>query len=59
VVLTFNERLEPAYAAVSVWSDGGHRVDLGDAAVSVHDPRRLSVSLAALRPGLAPWPGLL
>jgi methionine-rich copper-binding protein CopC len=51
VTLTFSERLEPAYATVSVWSEEGRRVDLGDSAVGAGDPRRLSVSLPPLAPG--------
>ncbi len=51
VTLGFSERLEPAYAAASVWREGGPRVDLGDAGVSARDPRRLSVSLPPLAPG--------
>lgn len=51
VELTFNERLEPAYARVSVWDDGGRQVDLRDGAVDPRDPRVLRVSLPPLAPG--------
>lgn len=51
VDLTFNERLEPSYSSVSVWSDKGTPVDLRDAAVAAGDPRRLGVSLPTLPPG--------
>jgi methionine-rich copper-binding protein CopC len=51
VDLTFNERLEPAYSSVSVWSDSGTQVDLRDAAVVAAEPRRLGVSLPVLSPG--------
>jgi methionine-rich copper-binding protein CopC len=51
VSLWFNERLERAYSAVSVWDQRDTRVDLGDAAVDPADPRRLDVSLTPLKPG--------
>lgn len=51
VDLTFNERLEPAYASVSVWDANGRQVDLKDAAVPASDPKRLTVSLPSLGPG--------
>jgi methionine-rich copper-binding protein CopC len=51
VELTFNERLEPAYAAVSVWDAAGQQVDRRDAAVAGDDPRQLRVSLPPLAPG--------
>jgi methionine-rich copper-binding protein CopC len=51
VELVFNERLEPAYARLSVEDAGGTRVDLADAAVSPEDGRRLTVSLPRLGPG--------
>jgi methionine-rich copper-binding protein CopC len=50
VELTFSERLEPAYASVSVLDAAGRQVDLGDAAVT-RDARRLGVSLPPLGPG--------
>jgi methionine-rich copper-binding protein CopC len=51
LTLTFSERLEPAYARLSVWDETGRRVDKGDAALSPADPRRLGVSLPPLPPG--------
>jgi methionine-rich copper-binding protein CopC len=51
VILTFNERLEPAYARVSVWDAAGSQVDLKDAAVDRDNARVLSVSLPALPAG--------
>jgi len=51
VTLTFSERLEPAYARLSVEDAKGGRVDLADAAVSRDDPRRLEVSVRPLGPG--------
>ncbi len=52
VELWFNERLEPAYSRASVTNEAGAQVDLRDVAVSAEDPRRLSLSLPALVPGL-------
>jgi methionine-rich copper-binding protein CopC len=49
--LWFSERLEPAYSTVTVESAAGARVDKQDAAVSVDDGHRLSVSLPMLPPG--------
>jgi methionine-rich copper-binding protein CopC len=51
VELTFNERLEPAYASVSVTDASGRQVDLKDAAVAREDGKRLTVSLPPLAPG--------
>lgn len=51
VELTFNERLEPAYSTVSVAGTDSARVDDGTVVVGPEDPRRLSVGLAALKPG--------
>jgi methionine-rich copper-binding protein CopC len=51
VELTFNERLEPAYSSVSVAAADSARVDDGNVVVGPEDPRRLSVGLAALKPG--------
>lgn len=51
VQLWFNERLEPAYSTVSVWSETGAQVDARDAAVGPDDPRRLSVRVQAGEPG--------
>jgi len=52
VQLWFNERLEPAYSTVSVWSEAGAQVDARDATVGPDDPRRLSVTVQAREPGL-------
>lgn len=52
VQLWFNERLEPAYSTVSVWSEAGAQVDARDVAVGPDDPRRLSVTVAARQPGV-------
>jgi methionine-rich copper-binding protein CopC len=51
VELTFNERLEPAYASASVWDEDGRQVDLQDAAVAPEDGKRVDISLPALGPG--------
>ncbi|HKW93524.1 MAG TPA: copper resistance CopC family protein [Methylomirabilota bacterium] len=52
VQLWFNERLEPAYSTVSVWSEGGTQVDGRDVTVGTNDPRRLSVSIEARGSGV-------
>jgi methionine-rich copper-binding protein CopC len=51
VELSFNERLEPAYSTVSVWSTADARVDDGKVAVGPDDPRRLTVGVPSLPPG--------
>jgi len=51
VRLWFSERIEPAYAKLSVWSEAGTQVDAGDAAVAPDDPALLSVSTSGLGPG--------
>ncbi len=51
VHLWFNERLEPAFSSVSVWSSAGTQVDAGDARVGHDDAKRLSVTLPPLPPG--------
>jgi methionine-rich copper-binding protein CopC len=51
VQLWFNERLEPAFSSVSVWSSAGTQVDAGDPRVSPDDAKRLSVTLPPLPPG--------
>jgi hypothetical protein len=51
VQLWFSERLEPAYATLSVWSEAGAQVDAGDAAVDAGDPRVLSTNAPNLAPG--------
>jgi methionine-rich copper-binding protein CopC len=49
--LWFNERLEPAYSRLSVWSRDGQRVDAGDVQVASSEPTRLSVGVPTLPPG--------
>ena len=51
VRLWFGERIEPAYAKLSVWSEDGKQVDAGDAAVDSNDQALLSVSTPNLGPG--------
>ena len=51
VKLWFSERIEPAYAQLSVWSEAGKQVDAGDAAVAPDGPALLSVSTPGLGPG--------
>ena len=51
VRLWFSERIEPAYATLSVWSEAGTQVDAGDAVVDSNDPALLSVSTPPLGPG--------
>ena len=51
VRLWFGERIEPAYAKLSVWSENGKQVDAGDAAVDSNDRALLSVSTPNLGPG--------
>lgn len=51
VELTFNERLEPAYSTVSVWTADNRRVDDGAVVVGPEDARRLSVGLSPLAHG--------
>jgi copper resistance protein C len=51
VALWFSERLEPAFARMSVWSADGTQVDLEDAQVTLDEPKKLSVSLRPLSPG--------
>jgi methionine-rich copper-binding protein CopC len=52
VELWFNERLEPAYATVTISSQAGAIVKTGDANVSGQDPKRVAVPLPALAPGV-------
>ena len=51
VQLWFNERLEPAYSRVAVWSAAGQRVDAGDVQVAPTEPTRLSVGVPPLPAG--------
>jgi len=52
VVLKFNERLEPAFSSLSVWSADGFQVDDQDVTVGPEDRRRLSVGLPRLEAGV-------
>ena len=52
VQLWFNERIEPAFAELSVWSKAGARVDSGDLEVDPDDPLAISVGVAPLAPGV-------
>jgi methionine-rich copper-binding protein CopC len=52
VEMWFSERIEAAYAELSVWSATGARVDRQNALVGPDDARRLSVRLLTLRPGV-------
>jgi hypothetical protein len=52
VQLWFNERLEPAYSALSVWDVKGRQVDDRRVLVDPDDPKQLSVGLAALGAGV-------
>ena len=52
VVLKFNERLEPAFSSLSVWSADGLQVDEQDVTVGPEDSRRLSVGLPRLEAGV-------
>jgi hypothetical protein len=51
VVLTFNERLEPAYTRLTVWDASGQQIDLRDGAVDPSNPKIVTVSLPRLGPG--------
>jgi len=51
VELWFNERIEPAYARLTVEDAGGMRVDDGEVTVGPDDPRKVSVALGVLAPG--------
>jgi methionine-rich copper-binding protein CopC len=51
VRLWFSERIEPAYARLSVWDAGGRQVDAGDAAVDPADATTLAVRTPDLRAG--------
>jgi methionine-rich copper-binding protein CopC len=52
VQLWFNERLEAQFCSLSVWNTAGQQVDSGDVQVGPEDLKKLSVSLAALAPGI-------
>ena len=51
VRLWFSERIEPAYARLSVSDAGGKQVDAGDAAVDPADSTTLAVRTPGLRAG--------
>ena len=51
VRLWFSERIEPAYARVSVWDAEGKQVDAGDAAVDQAGATTLAVRTPGLRAG--------
>jgi copper resistance protein C len=51
VQLWFNERLEPAFAQLTVSDDKGRPIDDKDARVDATDSRQLSVGLPTLGPG--------
>jgi methionine-rich copper-binding protein CopC len=51
VRLWFSERIEPAYAWLSVWDAEGKQVDAGDAAVDPAHPTTLAVRTPGLRAG--------
>jgi len=51
LVLTFNERLEPAFTRVSVWNASGQQVDLKDGGVDPSNPKVVTVTLPRLGPG--------
>ena len=51
VEMTYNERLEPAYSTVSVWTTANVQVDDKKVVVNPEDPRRLSVGLPPLARG--------
>jgi len=52
VQLWFNERLEPAYAVISIWNADRQRIHAGDGRVDTADPARLSVGVAPLPAGV-------
>jgi methionine-rich copper-binding protein CopC len=51
VQLWFNERLEPAYSRVSVWTADARRVDAGDVQLGPAERTRLSVGVPPLPAG--------
>jgi copper resistance protein C len=51
VELWFNERLEPAYASVTVSAQSGSPVITSGGRVTGEDPKRLSLELPTLSPG--------
>jgi methionine-rich copper-binding protein CopC len=51
VELVFNERLEPAYSTVSVWTADQRRIDDARVVVGPDDPRRLTVGVPPMGAG--------
>jgi hypothetical protein len=51
VELVFNERLEPAYSTVSVWTADHRRIDDRKVVVGPEDPRRLTVGVPPVEAG--------
>ena len=51
IQLWFSERLEARFSSLRVIDSGGKRVDLGNA-VDTNDPKRISVGVKPLVPGL-------
>jgi methionine-rich copper-binding protein CopC len=52
VQLWFNERLEAAFSRLRVVDGDGRQVDTGDVRLGPDDPKRLSVGLPPLAPGV-------
>jgi methionine-rich copper-binding protein CopC len=52
IQLWFNERLEREFSRLSVWDASGRQVDSRDVQVDATDPKRLSVAVPALPPGV-------
>jgi methionine-rich copper-binding protein CopC len=52
IQLWFSERLEARFSSLRVIDSGGKRVDLGNVAVDTNDPKRISVGVKPLVPGL-------
>jgi methionine-rich copper-binding protein CopC len=52
VQLWFNERLEGEFSRLSVWDASGRQVDSKDVQVEATEPKRLSVGVPALPPGV-------
>lgn len=52
VQIWFNERLEAQFSRLSVWNQEGTQVDLQNVEVGPDDPRKLSVGVPNLPPGI-------
>jgi copper resistance protein C len=52
IQLWFNEKLEARFSSLTVTDSSGKRVDQGNVAVGTDDPKRLSVAVHPLPPGL-------